>query len=30
MEKSRVLTKTSKAHRDIPLEFFKKYEDKLD
>jgi hypothetical protein len=30
MEKSRVLTKTSKAHRDIPLEFFKKYEDKLE
>jgi len=30
MEKNGVLTKTSKAHRDIPLEFFKKHKDKLD
>lgn len=29
MEKNGVLTKTSKSHRDIPLEFFKKYKDKL-
>jgi hypothetical protein len=30
MEKNGALTKTSKAHRDIPLEFFKKHEDSLD
>lgn len=30
MEKNGTLTKTSKAHRDIPLEFFKKHEDKLE
>jgi hypothetical protein len=30
MEKNGTLTKTSKAHRDIPLEFFKKHKDSLD
>lgn len=29
MEKNGVLTKTNKAHRDIPLEFFKKYKNQL-
>jgi hypothetical protein len=30
MEKNGTLTKTSKAHRDIPLEFFKKHKNSLD